>query len=85
MLCETFLSNQTSHLRNVPGYTVFADSRKTHKGGGTAILLSSDIMCRRRTDLVKFKEMELESTFVEIQAKNGCSIVLGSLYRPPKL
>ena len=83
MSCETFLSNQTSHLTNVPGYTVFADLRKTHKGGGTAILVSSDITCRHRTDLVKFKEMELESTFVEIQAKNGRSIVLGSLYRPP--
>ena len=30
-----------------------------------------------------FKEKELESTFVEIRAKNGKWIVLGSLYRPP--
>ena len=82
MLCETFLSNNTTSLLNIPGYNIFADSRTQHKGGSTAILVRNGITCKRLPNVFKFKEKELESTFVEIGAKNGQLIVIGSLYRP---
>ena len=66
MLCETFLSNNTMSLLNIPGYNIFADSRTQHKGGSTAILVRNGITCKRLPNLLKFKEKELESTFVEI-------------------
>ena len=83
MLCETFLTKNTLNLLNIPGYQVFTDSRTLHKGGGTAILVRNGITCKRLPNILKFKEKELESTFVEIIAKNGKAIVIGSLYRPP--
>ena len=83
MLCETFLSKNTLKLLNIPGYQVFADSRMLHKGGSTAILVRNGITCKRLPNFLKFKEKELESTFIEIIAKNGQAIVIGSLFRPP--
>ena len=83
LLCKTFLSDSTLKLVNIPGYKLYSDHRKNHKGGGMAILVRNDIVCKRRTDLMAFQEKEIESTFIEIQSKSGKTIVVGSMYRPP--
>ena len=83
LLCKTFLSDTTLNLVNIPGYKLYSDHRKNHKGGGTAILVRSDIVSRRVSDLMVFQEKEIESTFIKIQAKHGTNIVVGSIYRPP--
>ena len=82
LLCKTILSDATTKLVNVPGYKLYSDPRKNHKGSVTAILVRNDTITKRRLDLTVFHEKEIESTFIEIQAKNGKSIVLGSIYGP---
>ena len=69
LLCETFLSDSTLKLVNIPGYKLYSDHRKHHKDGGTTILVRNDIVSKRRTDLMAFYEKEIESTFIEIQTK----------------
>ena len=48
-------------------------------GGGTAILVGTDMISKKRSDLTVF---QIESTFIEVLAKNGRKIVVGSIYRP---
>ena len=69
LLCETHLNKFTTQLVNIPGYTLV--SRSLSKGGGTSILVRSEIPYTRRCDLEKNYEKELESTYIEITAKNG--------------
>ena len=75
LLCETFV--------NIPGYSVHETHHSTRKERGTAIFVCNEIMTKKRNDLSRFIEKELESTFLEIQAKNGRKIIVGSMYRPP--
>ena len=83
LLCETFLTKSTESLVKVPGYTLICSNRKHSKGGGTAILLQNGMTFKRRTDIEIFREKEVESTIIEIVAKDGKKIVVYSMYRPP--
>ena len=80
LLCETHLSKQTVGFVNIPDYTHVANCRSTHKDGGTSILIRNDIPFKRRHDLEVFIEREIESTYIEISAKNGKQFIVGSLY-----
>ena len=71
LLCETFLSDATVNLVNIPGYKLYSNHRKNYKGGGTIILVRTDMISKRRSDLTVFQEKEIESTFIEVLAKNG--------------
>ena len=51
--------------------------------GGTCILVHSNIHHKRHRDLEANIEKEIESTYIEVIAKNGKKIVIGSLYRAP--
>ena len=52
-------------------------------GGGTGILVREEIMYKVQTDLCPIVADTIESTFIEIVAKNRKSIIIGSLYKPP--
>ena len=64
------------------GYTLICNSRSKSKGGGTAILLRNGINYKRRKDIEVFKEKHAETTIIEIIAKDGKKIIVGSMYRP---
>ena len=81
LLCEIFLMKFTEKLMNVPDYTLISNNRTHSKGGGVAILLRSDISFKKRNDLSVLLEKEVESMYIQITAKNGTQIILGSLYR----
>ena len=66
----------------IPGYTLICNSRTESKGGGTAILLQNGINYKRRKDIEVFKEKCVESIIIEIIAKDGKKIIVGSMYRP---
>ena len=83
LLCETFLSSKTENMVNFPGYTHIGRHRPMSKGGGVPILLNNNIICKRRRDLDIFKEGVTESVFIEVVAKNGKHLILGSMYKPP--
>lgn len=84
LLCETFLSSDKIGLTCFPGYKLISNHRKKGNGGGTAILLKEGISFKRRPDLDIFLEKDVESVFVEITAKNGKPIIIGSMYQLPK-
>ena len=82
LLCETFLTWKTEKMVNIPGYKLIGNHRPTRKGGGICILLNVNIPYKRRHDLNIFEEGILESVFMEIMAKNGRKIRVGSMYKP---
>ena len=61
LLCETHLNRFTTQLVHIPRYTLISSNRSLSKGGGTSILIRSEIPHVRRVDLEKFYEKELES------------------------
>ena len=83
LLCETFLNKTTEKLVKIPGYTLICNSRSENKGSGTAILLQNGINYKRRKDIEVFKEKSVESTIIEITAKDGKNVIVGSMYHPP--
>ena len=83
LLCETFLNKKTEKLVNIPHYQLCSTYRSNHKGGGTTILIRDGIIHKRRKDLDTMIEKEVESTYVEMTAKCGKRIILGSVYKSP--
>ena len=81
LLCETFHTKFTDKLVNILGYTLINNNRLHSKGDGVAILLRDDIPYKKRSDISVLAEKEVESVYVEITAKIGSQILLGSLYR----
>ena len=82
-MCETHLSKQTVGFVNILNYTHVANYRSTYKGGGTSIMIRNDIPFKRRQDFETLIEKEVESTYIEITAKNGKQFIVGSLYCSP--
>ena len=83
LLCETFLMPKTEKLVNIPGYHLVTSNRNSHKGGGVAILIREGITFRKKPELCYMVDKELESMYVDITARNGRQIQIGSLYRAP--
>ena len=69
---------KTARLVNIPGYNLIHNERISSKGGGTAILVRSNISYKLRKDLVVFEEKEFESTIIELTLKNGKPTIVGS-------
>ena len=83
LLCETFLNAKTTKLVNIPNYTLISNHRLNRKVGGTCILIRNGITFKLRRDLDHNEQKVIKSTYIEITAKDGKRIVVGSLYRPP--
>ena len=83
LLSETFLTKCTTKLVNIPGYTLITNSRRDSKGGGVGILVRNTITCKRRQYIDAMIKKHVEALYIEITAKSGKKIILGSLYRAP--
>ena len=83
LLCETFLNARTTKLVNIPNYTLVSNHRQNRKGSGMCILIRNGITFKLRKDLDHTEHKVIETTYIEITAKDGKRIVVGSLYRPP--
>ena len=83
LLCETFLATNIEKLAYIPGYHLVTNNRNNHKGGGVAILIREGITYRKKNELCRMIDKELESVYVDITAKNGRQIRIGSIYRAP--
>ena len=68
---------------NVPGYTHVSNHRPTRKGRGVSILLNNNILFKKCKDLDIFEEGQTESIFMELTARNGKRLVVGSMYKLP--
>ena len=65
---------------NIPNYDIVSNHRQNSKGGGIDILIHKGITYKHQKDLEFFKEKIVETTFVEIVAKDGKKIIVGSMY-----
>ena len=73
---------RTTKLVNIPNYTLVSNHRQNRKGSGTCILIRNGITFKLRKDLDHNEHNVIETTYIEITAKDGKRIVVGSLYRP---
>ena len=81
-ISKTWL-NQHSPLFEVPGYKIFRTDRLHKKGGGVAVLVSTQLLSRKITD-IKTDPAIVESCSVEIK-ENRHPKIITSLYRPPNM
>ena len=51
LLSETFFTRKTEKLVNIKGYSCVFNLRMDHKGGGTCILVRSNVPHKRQKDL----------------------------------
>ena len=51
IVSETWLSDRTQNLLNIPRYNLVSQHRENRKGGGVCFLLSSHLKYRIRPDL----------------------------------
>jgi hypothetical protein len=82
LLCETFLSDNISHLYHIPGYKMVCNNRKKITKGGVAIYIKNHISFKVRDDISMFYEGEFETIFIETTASNHRAVV-GEIYRIP--
>ena len=68
---------------HIPRYNLIGNHRPMRKGRGVCVLLNENIPYKRRSDLDIFEECKIESLFIEITAKNGRKLIIGSMYKPP--
>ena len=47
LLWETFLNDRTRKFVNIPGYKLYEDHCKNHKGRGTVILVCNEILSKK--------------------------------------
>ena len=53
--------------------------------GGTLLYIANHLSYKTRSDLNIYKKIELESTFVEIINPKKSNIIVGTIYRHPKM
>ena len=84
-LTETWLSDETTNLYELPLYNSLHLARRHKTGGGVVLYIRKDYDFVQRADLsVNSKGTDTESIFIElILPKNGRKIVFGCIYRPP--
>ena len=71
LLFETFLNKKMERMVNIPGYTLLSNSCSCGKGGGTCILVCSNIQYKKRKDLEVNVKRELGTTYTEVMAESG--------------
>ena len=83
LLCETFLTDQTASLYQIPGYKLVHKSRTAKTRGGVAIYIRDNIPFHVREDLGYFIEGEFESIFIETTQSGLKHSIIGEIYRVP--
>ena len=81
LISETWLTPKSPDII-VPGYRFIHKPRLHKRGGGVGILLTDNIRYKLVSG-IKFKSVEYESCFTELLLRNGESMLIGSIYRPP--
>ena len=81
-LTETWLTDNTASLFNLPGYHLINNDRYNRSGGGVAFYVKSNFDFFIRKDICRMESF-VESLFIEIKVPNRKDILLGVIYRPP--
>ncbi len=83
MICESWLTEKKYKRFDIPGYNMYEKHRTTLKGGGVALYIKDNLICKERDDLSHFNEGIYESVFIEISSNKRQNIIVGEVYRPP--
>ena len=81
LISEMWLT-EFSPVIDIPGFDIHGQDRLHKKGGGVAILISSNLRSVIRHDLSSKLE-ESECVTLEIRLRNGDRCLVSSMYRPP--
>ena len=78
---ETWLTEDTQNLFQIPGYNFITQSRLT-KGGGVGLFICHNLTYMVRNDLCH-NLPHIECLFIELSQNGNHNILLGCIYRPP--
>ena len=78
-LSETFLSSESSHNLEIPGFYPIFRLDRPNFGGGVACYISNILVAKRRVDL---ELLGAECLWLEVRSKNN-KFLLCTCYRPP--
>ena len=78
---ETWLSDSSQHLYDIPNFNAFHKNRENKRGGGVAIYVSDKYLCSSISELSCSLPF-IESVFVLAEIGNA-QCIIGNIYRPP--
>jgi len=82
-ISETWLTECTTELVNITGYSFISNHSKSKTGGGVGIYLHNDLRYKILNEYKLSDPEVIESLFVEITVSHGKNIIVGCVYRPP--
>ena len=85
-ITETRITKNISVTQNIElsNYS-FEHTLTESSAGGTLLYIANHLSYKTRSDLNIYKKNELESTFVEIINPKKSNIIVGTIYRHPKM
>ena len=85
-ISETRIMNNISVTQNIElsNYS-FEHTPTESSAGGTLLYIANHLSYKIRSDFNIYKKFELESTFVEIINPQKSNIIVGTIYRHPKI
>ena len=85
-ITESRLTTGKTPLTNIsiPNYHIEHTPTESKKGGAL-LYISNDLKHRVRSDLKIYKPRELESIFIEIMTEKGQNLIVGCVYKHPKM
>ena len=85
-ITETRITKNTSVTQNIELSNYSFEHTPTESStGGTLLYIANHFSYKPRSDLNIYKKFELESTFVEIIYPKESNIIVGIIYRHPKI
>ena len=81
IICESWVTVETKHLVNIPGYDYIGIERHSKRGGGVGFLVAKKLHYKHLADY-DLMEPCIEQCMLNITVK-GRNMICGSIYRPP--
>ena len=79
---ETWLTESTGDICQLPDYNFVSRPRLGNLGGGVGIFLNTGFEYKIRDD-ISLMEAHIECLFIEILQSNRSNVLIGCVYRPP--
>ena len=80
---ETWTSNDSMSLLNIPGYNSTSKKRTSGRGGGVALFVPNSFKFTARDDLSVFSNDNFESMFIDLTNTILGNRIIGAVYRSP--
>ena len=81
-ISETWVNDVNQNYRNITGYRFISSNRADKCGGGAGLLT---LLCLMSCLICVFLTLHFfDSVFVEIESPRGKTLIVGTIYRPPK-